>query len=340
MNGETDTGNWVRSSFEAFGSHMELIARPLRKGAGNVDLKALVQAEFAECEQALSRFSPDSELVRLNLSLTKRRPVSQRLWEALAVAVDAYHATDGAIDPRADAARQDLGYQGAAFDVAVGVHGLIRKECVKMWAEDQSVLLYAPVDLGGVDTSYTLERAAAILARYSNDYLLSVDGDIVYAGTGPEDAPWQFGVESPCDAHQLAAELQVAGRGAICTSATDKRHRPDAGARRRPRSVDPATMTPGGGLASVTVLADRPTRAEVLSQVIFLRGLPRRIEAGIKVLMVTVDGDVSEAGGWDDVLVRSGGPLGMGLAVTEWPEWQRPIVSKAQIVGKTQTAGD
>ncbi len=339
MSGDTDTGSWVRSSFQAFGSHMELIARPFRSGAANVDLASLVQAEFAACEHALSRFSPDSELVRLNLSLTKRRPVSKRLWEALTVAVDAYHATGGVFDPRANAAGHDLGYQGAAFDVAVGVHGLTRKECVKMWAEDQSVLLYAPIDLCGIDKSYTLERAAAILARYSNDYLLSVDGDIVYAGTGPEDAPWQFGVESPFDANQLAAEMQVAGRGAICTSATGKRHGLDSGAHQHPHPADPASMTPSGGLASVTVLADCPTKAEVLSQVIFLRGLPGRIEAGIKVLMVTVNGDVAEEGGLNDVSVRIGGPLGMGLALTEWPEWQRPIVSKGQIVGRNSNSG-
>ncbi len=337
MRGHTEIANWVRSSFRALGSHIELIARPLFSGAADADLAALVQAEFTACERALSRFLPDSELVRLNQSLTQRKPVSKRLWEAIVLAVDAYHATKGVFDPRVITALHGLGYQGAAFDVAVGAHGMTRKECVKMWPEDESVLLYAPIDLGGVGKSYALERAAAILDQHARDYLLSAGGDIVYAGTGSGDEPWRIGVGSPFDASRLAATLQVAGRGAVCTSAASKKRWLGPDGNQRHHLIDPATMTSGGcGLASVTVITDRPTKAEVMSKVIFLRGLPGRIETGIKVLVVTEDGNVVRAGGAedaddaDDALVWTDVSPEMGPGATERSDWPYTIVRDAQ----------
>lgn len=305
MSGHTNTANWMHSSFRSFGSHIELIARPLFSVTADAELAALVQSEFAACESAFSRFSPESELVRLNMSLVQRKSVSIRLWEAIALAVDAYRDTEGVFDPRVSVLH-DLGYQGAAFDVAAGAHGLTRKECAKMWPEDRSVLLYTPIDLGDIGKSYALERASALLDQYAGDYLLSAGDELVYAGTGPGNTPWRIGVESRNCATPVTASLQVTGRGAVCTVAADRLRWRDSDKQQGRNRIDPAAMGAGGcGLASVTVLADRSTKAEVLSKLYVLRGLRGRVEAGIKVWAVTVDGDVIEESGVNNVLVWS-----------------------------------
>lgn len=334
MSGHTNTANWMHSSFRSFGSHIELIARPLSSVTTDAELTALVQSEFAACEGALSRFSPDSELVRLNLSLVQRKTVSIRLWEAIALAVDAYRDTEGVFDPRVSVLH-DLGYQGAAFDVAAGAHGLSRKECAKMWPEDRSVLLYTPIDLGNIGKSYALERAALLLDHCAGDYLLSAGGELVYAGTGPGDTPWRIGVESRNGATPVTASLQVTGRGAVCTAAADRRRWQDSDRQQGRNRIDPAAMGAGGcGLASVTVLADRSTKAEVLSKLYVLRGLRGRVEAGIKVWAVTEDGDVIEESGESNVVVWSDVSPDLDMTALDQAKWQQTPI------GDAQTAGD
>lgn len=84
-----------RKEFRAMGTTISLLL-PERQ---SVQGKELVRALFAEWEQSLSRFLPESELSRLNLRAGTATPVSELLYTVLATALTAAQATEGVYDP-------------------------------------------------------------------------------------------------------------------------------------------------------------------------------------------------------------------------------------------------
>ena len=193
----------------------------------------------------------------------------------------------------------------------------------------------SPVDLGGIGKGLALRWAADRLsATTTAPFLLDAGGDCVCRGPGPGGGGWQVGVEHPLDtaaartgapdrsddpdgadatgdsaatdAGGPVAVLSLEDR-AVATSSTRLR-RWTAGGVAAHHLIDPRTGRPGGGgLAAVTVVADDPARAEVLTKALFLSGA-RSIGAearrrSVAALWVGVDGSVSTSGPMDRYVV-------------------------------------
>jgi thiamine biosynthesis lipoprotein len=121
----------------------------------------------------------------------------------------------------------------------------------------------AVLDPSGVVKGWAAERAVvALRALADTDFCLSAGGDVVCRTADPEAAPWRIGVEDPHDPQRLVAVVPV-HTGAVATSGTAHRGR---------HLVDARTGRPPSGIASVTVVGNCLTWADIDATAAYAQG--------------------------------------------------------------------
>jgi thiamine biosynthesis lipoprotein len=321
----------ARFERRAMGSPLRLTlvgVPPDRAGLG----WATVSTAIEEIEEALSRFRPTSDLVRLNARASDPAgvPVHPRLVAALAAAERARRVTGGAFDARVLRDLERLGYAGvpaangtvpsgpAAGD-AHAVRGLATFADGRWLRCDPRRALAAvaaPVDLGGIGKGLALRWAARALATTLPELadpgagaLLEAGGDLVARGSAPQEGPWMVGIEDPFAGEEPA--IIALRDGAVCTSSVAVHRWRTVDGRDVHHLLDPRTGEPGGaGLAAVTVCGPDPGWAEVWSKALFLEGATRI-------------GARARAEGLAAWWVRDDGSLEMTPAARERTAWVR-----------------
>lgn len=146
------------------------------------------------------------------------------------------------------------------------------------------------LDADGVVKGWAVERAADhLLALDATDFCLSAGGDMTCRTLDPDATPWRIGIENPFDTRTLIAVVPV-HTGAVATSGT---------AHRGNHLVDARTGEPPAGVASVTVIADTLTWADIDATAAYAMGehaadwLATR--PGRSYLVVWADGTTSRA---------------------------------------------
>ena len=173
------------------------------------------------------------------------------------------------------------------------------------------------LDPSGVVKGWAVERAArALRALPETDFCLSAGGDLTCRTLDPGQGPWRIGVEDPRDPSRVIAVVPVR-TGAVATSGT---------AHRGSHLVDGRTGRPPEGVASVTVVADSLTWADIDATAAYARGteaaawLSGRRRTG---LVVWADGGTTvltgdlPSGTWDGSWSASpAGPTRAGAATS------------------------
>ena len=119
------------------------------------------------------------------------------------------------------------------------------------------------LDPSGVVKGWAVERAAAPLrALADTDFSLSAGGDLLCRTLDPDGPPWRIGIEDPRDPRRVLAVVPV-HTGAVATSGT---------AHRGQHLVDARTGRAPAGVASVTVLADSLTWADIDATAAYAQG--------------------------------------------------------------------
>jgi FAD:protein FMN transferase len=141
------------------------------------------------------------------------------------------------------------------------------------------------LDTDGVVKGWAVQRASAAFADLPDtDYCLSAGGDMVCHVADDTRPPWRIGIEDPHDPSTLAATVEVR-RGAVATSGHAHRGR---------HVVDARTGEAPSGVASVTVLADDLTWADLDATAAYALGADAltwlRGRAGRRGLVVWDDG--------------------------------------------------
>jgi thiamine biosynthesis lipoprotein len=118
-------------------------------------------------------------------------------------------------------------------------------------------------DPSGVVKGWATERAAEPLrALPGTDFCLSAGGDIVCRTLDPDDRPWRIGIEDPRDPRRLVAVVPLHA-GAVATSGSVHRGQ---------HIVDARTGRAPTGIASVTVVADSLTTADIDATAAYAQG--------------------------------------------------------------------
>jgi thiamine biosynthesis lipoprotein len=141
------------------------------------------------------------------------------------------------------------------------------------------------LDPSGVVKGWAVQRASAHLrALPDTDFTLSAGGDMVCHVADDHAMPWRVGIEDPHDAQRLVATVEVR-RGAVATSGS---------AHRGEHIVDPRTGEVPREVASVTVLADDLTWADIDATAAYAMGADAlawlRTRPGRRGVVVLADG--------------------------------------------------
>lgn len=119
------------------------------------------------------------------------------------------------------------------------------------------------LDPSGVVKGWAVERAAmALEALQHTDFCLSAGGDMTCRTVDPGGPPWRIGVEDPANPSQIIAVIPI-HTGAVATSGTTHRGQ---------HLVDARTGRPPSGVASVTVIADSLTWADIDATAAYAHG--------------------------------------------------------------------
>jgi FAD:protein FMN transferase len=269
-----------------------------------------LEAELERIDLACSRFRPDSELWRVNAAAGETITVSELFAEAVAVAIRAAEATDGAVDPTVGRAIRTLGYDRDFDDLPADGPPPAPVPAPPGWRtvelDRRTRTLRIPpdaeLDLGATAKALAADRAARrINETLGCGVLVNLGGDIAVAGSAP-DGGWRVLV---CDDHSDPAP--AAGQnvsifaGGLATSSTTVR-RWSAGGRPFHHIVDPRTgQNAPVRWRTVSVAAASCVDANAASTASIVRGslAPRWLTGlGLPSRLVGTDGDVLEIAAW------------------------------------------
>ncbi len=261
---------------------------------------------FAEWENTLSRFRPESELSRLNARAGSPITVGPILLEAVEASLEAARATGGLFDPtlRHDLVR--MGYDRSFEEIGDGAPpdepphggGAWRQVVVDRSAAIVTLPVGSGLDLGGIAKGMAVDASLVLLSRLGVDAaLVSAGGDLAVLGLPPGKRAWGVLVGGDPDGPVVPLV-----RGALATSGTARR-RWTQGTVGRHHLVDPNTGEPAvSGLGQVTVAGASCRAAEVGSTAAFVAG-PRLgpdllARLGLAGLLVTESGREIRVGRW------------------------------------------
>ena len=249
--------------FDALGGACELYAR------GPADLDG-ARSWIALMHDRLTRFSPDSEVSRLNAMAGSWIEVSPELEALLRVSLEAFVASSGLVHVGVLPALLAAGYTRdfAAGPTPASGEAIIAPplhEMLEVGEQRARLRAGTSVDLGGIAKGWLADRA---VERIGANALANLAGDLRARGVGPDGEGWPVGFG---ETTVLLRDLGAA------TSGTE-------GRRWGPRShhlIDPRTGRPAEtDLVEVSVLAPSGAEAEVLAKTALLLGR----EAGARFL--------------------------------------------------------
>ena len=293
--------HWQQHSFRAMNTDVYV----WRYGRDDATVKD-VERLFAHYERHLSRFDVEAELAQFNRSNLERQPVSQTLFDAIAVAQQAARATDGLYDPTILRDLEQVGYDRSFEQIVDSTSGgeaqgntmsETRHSILDVRLDAQTREARKPaglgLDLGGMGKGWTVDRAAESLIG-DGPFLVNAGGDLyAYGAPGFADG-WGIELEHPLNASQTLARISLRDR-ALATSSTTKRRWQRQGQAMH-HLIDPRSGKPAlSDTLSVSVIADRTVLAEIYAKVALILGAEQGLAylqslPGVAGMLFTDDG--------------------------------------------------
>jgi thiamine biosynthesis lipoprotein len=291
-----------REQFRAMGTTISLLLPDHRANVGADAVRSL----FAQWEQTLSRFRPESELSELNTQAGRPVSVSALLYEVVEVALAAARATDGLFDPTLlrqlvvagyDRSFETLPHRLPRALTVPGPGGAWREIQLDPASRQVTLPLGSGLDLGGIAKGMAVDAALERLQDLDIDAaLVNAGGDLAAFGRPVEHSDWPIAVPTRNGSYTVALR-----HGAVATSGIARR-RWRQGPEQRHHLLDPRTGRSAHGLWSVSVGAAMCVQAEVGAKVACILGPEAGArfltDNGLCGLLVHQGGTCETAGGW------------------------------------------
>lgn len=286
----------AEANFDAMGSTAHVVVVGPNAGA---DLD-WARIRLTELEARWTRFSPDSEVSRLNESAGCPVMVSADTYRLVGHAVTAWERTNGRYNPTLLHAVTALGYDRtfATIDHPTPVTGTTAAGAVA--AIDLNPGLTAVtlptgtgIDPGGIGKGLAADIVVEeLLAGGADGAMVNLGGDIRAAGTPPNGATgWTISVADPFGPDQELLRLGMAA-GAVATSSRLERQWVNTDGDTLHHVLDPDTGQPvDNDIAAVTVVAGQAWWAEALTKAVFTAGVAEGLDRLINASGVIVDLD-------------------------------------------------
>jgi thiamine biosynthesis lipoprotein len=263
--------------FGCFGGNCTIVVA----GDGAARAADEAQAALLTWHRRFTRFSPDSELSRLNADPRGAVPVTPIMARFVQAAVDAAHRTGGLVDATLIGALEDAGYRrdlrgSLPLPIALGLapprHPAAparRSRWTEVHVDAMANTVSRPpglrLDSGGIAKGLFADVIAERLAGFDS-FAVDCCGDLRVGG-----AARRIDVASPFDRSTVHAwELE---RAAVATSGIGRRSWLDDNARPAHHLLDPSTGRPAfTGVVQATALAPTALEAELRAKCAVLSG--------------------------------------------------------------------
>jgi len=276
-----------------------------------------VETRMHDLEQRWSRFIDSSELSQLNRHAGDPVFVSPEMFAVVALAIDAWKATDGFFDPTLLDILREIGYDDTFFGLADRAPFQVNQLTVPTGGLDsvvldvRSSLIHAPLgmhfDLGGIGKGYAADLLfTQVMEDGVSGGCLDFGGDIRVGGETVEGGSWVIVIDDP---FEPGVDLAVLGleTGSVTTSSRLRRKWSTSTGEVH-HLIDPKTARSSqSGLASVTVIAAQAAWGEAHAKAALIAGATggRALleRSGLSGLLIADDGQLVTAGQFNDFVV-------------------------------------
>lgn len=274
-------------SYRVFGEKAELAA-------------VCAKSELSRLEKKLSRFLPDSEVSRINLSEGSGHiKISCEVYEILSFALRLSEITQGLFDitvgPLIDLWDYKHSIQAPEETRIQHILPLVDFHELTLNSDEKTLSLRKPgqsIDLGGIGKGYASDRFIKVLKEHGiSSAFINIGGNVSTLGNRPDGSPWSIGIRHPRQEGCLLGAVKVTGK-AVVTSGDYERYFIDREGKKWHHILNPATGYPAeSGLISVTAVADSAMTADALSTAIFVAGIKKGLEylaqfSGVEAVLV------------------------------------------------------
>ena len=252
--------------------------------------RQLTAAIFEYHENEFSVWQTNSALSWINHTAGQGKPlaITPLFNELLTNTLEICRRSDGAFNPLIGPVMQAWGFNGASpkstvpnQTILTELAPLIDWRAIILNHQATPATLYLPksgmlLDMGAIAKGYAVDAAWTSLqaAGYTN-ILIDLGGNLRALGeAAPKSHGWRTGVRNPFDKQMLIARFLLRDGEAVATSGNYERF-VDIHGTRYAHILDPRTLTPVSGVASVTVTAPNATLADALSTTLFVLGPER-----------------------------------------------------------------
>lgn len=252
-----------------------------------------LESRLRDLESLWSRFSPTSDITRLNQAGGDTLGVHPDTIMLVQRAIDGWRLTRGSFDPTVLRSMIDAGY---GPDLIAGLPS--GSGCAGIEVDPTAGTIRFAVgvafDPGGVGKGLAADLVASEgVAAGAAGVLVNVGGDLRAIGAAPTPEGWTVGVEDPFDETHTVAVPRI-GDGGVATS-TPSHRRWTVDGRPGLHVVDPVTRRPiVTDVASVTVIAGEAWMAEVASKAAIVAGFDRAADTlddlGVSGFAISGDG--------------------------------------------------
>jgi thiamine biosynthesis lipoprotein len=273
------------------------------------EAQRLLAAWLGRVDRALSRFRPDSDLVRANERAGRPTRVDPLLVEAAAAGLAAAQATGGLVHPLLGGALRAAGYD-RTFELVAGRTVRVRPAprtvpwrqlVVDAAASTIVVPPGAELDLGSTGKAWAADRAAAaIAAAVGAGVLVSLGGDVAVAGPAPGDGwPVRIADDHAAPLDGAGPVVAIAGGGLATSGTSVRRWRTTAGPAHH--VLDPRTGRPADTpwrTATVAAATCVDANAAATAALVLGRRAPRWLAEHGLPARLAAPGRVVAVGGW------------------------------------------
>lgn len=269
-------------------------------------LFADLRQRVAQFEDKFSRFKSSSEISALNRSAGRAFAASPELISVLVTARRMWILTDGIVDPTIGEALIAAGYHRSFDELLPQTNGhsqrkvathSVRFSDVRINTAQRTVLLPSGVslDFGGIGKGYLLEQLLPALHHVTDDFWLSLGGDLVIAGTDETNAVWPVLIQHPLHLDKDIARVQLQpGQWAVATSGVQKRRGVHNGVAWH-HLIDPRTgKSSDSDVLAATVITNSPLLADVTAKTVVMLGVEHGLawaqQHNAEAIAFTLDG--------------------------------------------------
>ena len=259
--------------FTALGTTIDLVD----ESAESETNLSLASALINDFERRFSRFLADSELSALNSSAGKKFSASRQLADLLSLCLFYNQKTAGLFNPLILPALEAAGYDRSFVEIDPAAARPVSAPLASpdlaenLQVNGQEIILAAGcrLDLGGIGKGFLADYLADRLLAQSDNFWLSLGGDLRLKGPGPDGQGWLVDVFDPWQADRVEFILKTAGREmAVATSSILKRR-----GEGWHHLIDPQCGLPAEtDIAAATVIASSATEADVLAKAMIMSG--------------------------------------------------------------------